>query len=106
MFFREYISLIKPPVPASVPHTHHLLPYKVLSECCLEGFKVEIPLSWAVGEIFKSIKIIILLLQPALQPLVGFRPAQLSLIIFSRTVLQSAVANGTSNPQLGGEPGI
>jgi uncharacterized membrane protein YesL len=36
----------------------------------------------------------------------GFRPAQLSLIILSRKVLQSAVTSGTSNPQLGGEPGI
>jgi hypothetical protein len=36
----------------------------------------------------------------------GFRPAQLSLSILSREVLQSAVASGTSNPQLGGEPGI
>jgi hypothetical protein len=35
--------------------------------------------------------------------LVGFRPAQLSLSILSRKVLQSAVASGTSNPQLGGE---
>jgi hypothetical protein len=48
----------------------------------------------------------ILLLQSALQPLVGFRPAQLSLSILSRKVLQSAVASGTSNPQLGEEPGI
>jgi hypothetical protein len=47
-----------------------------------------------------------LLLQSALQPLVGFRPAKLSLSILSRKVLQSAVASGTSNPQLGGEPGI
>jgi hypothetical protein len=47
-----------------------------------------------------------LLLQSALQPLVGFRPAQLSLSILSRKVLQSAVASGTTNPQLGGEPGI
>jgi hypothetical protein len=38
--------------------------------------------------------------------LVGFRPAQLSLSILSRKVLQSAVASGTSNSQLGGEPGI
>jgi hypothetical protein len=36
----------------------------------------------------------------------GFRPAQLALSILSRKVLQSAVASGTSNPQLGGEPGI
>jgi hypothetical protein len=36
----------------------------------------------------------------------GFRPAQLSLSILSRKVLQSAVASGTSNPQLGGESGI
>jgi hypothetical protein len=43
-----------------------------------------------------------LLLQSALQPLVGFRPAQLLLSILSRKVLQSAVAGGTSNPQLGG----
>jgi hypothetical protein len=40
----------------------------------------------------------ILLLQSALQPLVGFRSAQLSLSILSRKVLQSAVASGTSNP--------
>jgi hypothetical protein len=33
----------------------------------------------------------------------AFRPAQLSLSILSRKVLQSAVASGTSNPQLGGE---
>jgi hypothetical protein len=38
--------------------------------------------------------------------LVGFRPAQLSLSILRRKVLQSAVASGTSNPQLRGEPGI
>jgi hypothetical protein len=38
--------------------------------------------------------------------LVGFRPAQLSLSILGRKVLQSAVASGTSNPQLAGEPGI
>jgi hypothetical protein len=38
--------------------------------------------------------------------LVGFQPAQLSLSILSRKVLQSAVASGTSNPQLRGEPGI
>jgi hypothetical protein len=48
----------------------------------------------------------LLLLQSALQTLVGFRPAQLSLSILSRKVLQNAVASGTSNPQLGGEPGI
>jgi hypothetical protein len=36
----------------------------------------------------------------------GFRPAQLSLSILGRKVLQSAVASGTSNPQLGGELGI
>jgi hypothetical protein len=47
-----------------------------------------------------------LLLQLALQPLVGFRPAQLSLSILSKKVLLSAVASGTSNTQLGGEPGI
>jgi hypothetical protein len=51
-------------------------------------------------------KINILLLQSALQPLAGFRPAQLSLSILSRKVLQTAVASGTSNPQLGGESGI
>jgi hypothetical protein len=38
--------------------------------------------------------------------LVGFRPAQLSLSILSRKVLQSAIASGTPNPQLGGEPVI
>jgi hypothetical protein len=48
----------------------------------------------------------LLLLQSALQPLVGFRPAQLSLSVHSRKVLQSAVASGTSNPQRGGEPVI
>jgi hypothetical protein len=52
------------------------------------------------------LRVLILLLQTALQPLVGFRPAQLPLSILSRKVLQSAVAVGTSNPQLGGEPGI
>jgi hypothetical protein len=50
--------------------------------------------------------VILLLLQLALQPLLGFRPAQLSLSILSRKVLQNAVASGTSNPQLGGETGI
>jgi hypothetical protein len=50
--------------------------------------------------------LLLLLLQSALQPLVLFRPAQPSLSILSRKVLQSAVASGTSNPQLGGEPGI
>jgi hypothetical protein len=44
--------------------------------------------------------------QSALQPVVGFRPAQLSLSILSRKVLQSAVASETSKPQLGGEPEI
>jgi hypothetical protein len=48
----------------------------------------------------------ILLLQSVLQPLVGFRPAQLTLSILSRKVLLSAVASGTSNPKFGGEPGI
>jgi hypothetical protein len=48
----------------------------------------------------------LLLLQSAQQPLVGFRPAQLPLSILSRKVLQSVVASGTSNPQLGGEPNI
>jgi hypothetical protein len=47
-----------------------------------------------------------LLLQLAVQPLVGFRPAQLSLSILSRKVLRSANASGMSNPQLGGETGI
>jgi hypothetical protein len=42
--------------------------------------------------------VILLLLQSALQPLVGFRPAQLSLSILSRKVLQSVVASGTSKP--------
>jgi hypothetical protein len=45
----------------------------------------------------------ILLFQPALQPLVGFRPSQLSLSILSRKVLQSSVASGTSNPELRGD---
>jgi hypothetical protein len=56
----------------------------------------------AFGDIFVDN----LLLQSALQPLVGFRPAQLSLSILSRKILQGAVANGKSNPQLGGEPVI
>ena len=43
-----------------------------------------------------------LLLQSALQTLVGFWPAQLSLSLLSRKVLQSAVASSTSNPQPGG----
>jgi hypothetical protein len=42
----------------------------------------------------------LLLLQSALQHLVGFRPAQLSLSILSRKVLQSAVASGTSNKMI------
>jgi hypothetical protein len=50
--------------------------------------------------------LLLLLLQSALQPLVGFRPAQLSLSILSRKALLSAVASGTSNPQFGGEPVI
>jgi hypothetical protein len=37
------------------------------------------------------------LLQSALEPLVGFQPAQLSLSILSRKVSQKAVASGTSN---------
>jgi hypothetical protein len=45
----------------------------------------------------------VILLQSALQPLVGVRPAQLSLSILSRKVLLSAVASCTSNPQLGGD---
>jgi hypothetical protein len=53
-----------------------------------------------------SLLLLLLLLHSALQPLVGFQPAQLSLSILSRKVLQSAIASGTSNPQLGGEPGI
>jgi hypothetical protein len=40
------------------------------------------------------------LLQSALQPLVGFWPAQLSFSILSRKFLESAVASGTSNPNL------
>jgi hypothetical protein len=51
----------------------------------------------------EDVILVILLLQSALQPLVGFRPAQLSLSFLSRKVLQSAVASGTSNPQLGGD---
>jgi hypothetical protein len=42
----------------------------------------------------------ILLLQSALQTLVGFRPAQLSLSILSRKVLQSAVASARPTPNL------
>jgi hypothetical protein len=55
---------------------------------------------------YTNLLFLFLLLQSALQPLVGFRPAQLSLSILSRKVLQSAVASGTSNPKLGGEPEI
>jgi hypothetical protein len=55
---------------------------------------------------FFSFDLLLLHLQSALQPLGGFRFAQLSLSVLSRKVLQSAVASGTSNPQLGGEPGI
>jgi hypothetical protein len=44
------------------------------------------------------LRLLLLLLQSALQPLVGFRTTQLSLSILSRRVLQSAVASGTSNP--------
>jgi hypothetical protein len=50
--------------------------------------------------------ILIYMYVSALQPLGGFRPAHLLLSILSRKVLQSAVGSGTSNPQLGGEPGI
>jgi hypothetical protein len=50
--------------------------------------------------------LLLLLLQSALQPLVGFWPAQMPFSILSRKVLQGAVTSGTSNPQLGGEPGI
>jgi hypothetical protein len=42
-------------------------------------------------------EIVLLLLQSALKPLVGFRFAQLSLSILSRNVLQDAVASGMSN---------
>jgi hypothetical protein len=45
-----------------------------------------------------NLTVLLLLLQSALQPLVGFRPAQLSFSILSGKVLQSAVASGTSNP--------
>jgi hypothetical protein len=55
---------------------------------------------------FRTFRKFLLLLQSALKPLVGFRPAQLSLSILSRKVLQSAFGSGTSNPQLGGESGI
>jgi hypothetical protein len=48
------------------------------------------------------VKVLLLLLQSALQPLVGFG----LLSILSRKVLRSAIASGTSNPKLGGEPGI
>jgi hypothetical protein len=41
---------------------------------------------------------ILLLLQSPLQPLVGFRPAQLSLSILSRKVLQSAVGQRHVKP--------
>jgi hypothetical protein len=58
------------------------------------------------GSVHPVITLLLLLLQSALQPLVGFQPAQLSLSILSRKVLQTAVASGKSNPQLGGEPGI
>jgi hypothetical protein len=44
--------------------------------------------------------LLLLLLQSALQLLVGFRPAQLPLSILSRKVLQIVVASGTSNPNL------
>jgi hypothetical protein len=55
---------------------------------------------------FNLFLLLLLLLQSALQPLGGFRPAHLSLNILSRNVLQSAVGSGTLNPQLGGDPGI
>jgi Na+/H+ antiporter NhaB len=63
-------------------------------------------MSVAVSSCDKAQLSLLLLLQSALQPLVRFRPGQLSIGILSRTVLQSAVASGTSNPHLGGEPGI
>jgi hypothetical protein len=84
------------------------LKYLVLKELQHFGkFKNLLRNAMTDAEIIIIIIIIhILLLQSALQPLVGFRSAQLSLSILSRKVLQSAVASGTSNPQLGGEPGI
>jgi hypothetical protein len=42
--------------------------------------------------------LILLLLQSALQPLVGFRPSQLPLSILSRKVLESSFASGKLNP--------
>jgi hypothetical protein len=49
--------------------------------------------------------ILLLLLQSALQP--WWVSACLTVVEhFSRKVLQSAVDSGTSNPKLGGEPGI
>jgi hypothetical protein len=55
---------------------------------------------WVYGNIMGYLTTFNLLLQAALQPLVGFWPAQLSLSIHSRRFLQSAVASGTSNPNL------
>jgi hypothetical protein len=79
---------------------------------CFETFDLKCH-SWSEKNvtntwIFWSILLLLLLLllQSALQPLVGFRPAQLSLSILRRKVLLSAVASDTSNPQLGEEPGI
>jgi hypothetical protein len=54
----------------------------------LQSSNAEISFSFSKGD---------LLLQSALQPLVGLRPAQLSLSILSRKVLQSAVASGRWN---------
>jgi hypothetical protein len=44
--------------------------------------------------------LLLLLLQSALQPLVGFRPAQLSLSILSRKVLLSALPAARQTPNL------
>jgi hypothetical protein len=69
-------------------------------------FEVLMGLTKKFHSLWQVMWFLLLLLQSALQPLVGFRLAQLSSRILSRKVLQSAVASGTSNPQLGGELGI
>ena len=62
----------------------------------------EYPLGYKALLLLLLLILLLLLLQSALQPLVGFWPAQLSLSLLSRKFLQSAVASSTSNPQLGG----
>jgi hypothetical protein len=93
------------PLNAELTPICHLL-VLLLAHHILHVSGVRVKVSLHTACLFFSSILLLLLLQSALQPLDGFRPAQLSLSILSRKVLQSAVASGTSNPQLGGEPAI